>query len=260
MQANEAVNGEEGSSKVEETSQGVENLTKSGEIGNESMRDSSSEAMGEVPSHQEVPEVNEETPETNYATPEANYEPPEDVHGIPETNQEVPEENQEWNSSTSNVEASSITEAKVETTTESGDQTGSTLDQMESIVKAAEKKKATIESVVQNVYEILKPTPSEFAEEETGSSGESKSATGVSVERMEEEDDENRWRKFSCRSNLMTWEGNKEPKELMTLLNNTLPLQVHTTRREGDASAKAEPNQLLEARQSTTEYHSSATR
>lgn len=192
MQANEAVNGEEGSSKVEETSQGVENLTKSGEIGNESMRDSSSEAMGEVPSHQEVPEVNEETPETNYATPEANYEPPEDVHGIPETNQEVPEENQEWNSSTSNVEASSITEAKVETTTESGDQTGSTLDQMESIVKAAEKKKATIESVVQNVYEILKPTPSEFAEEETGSSGESKSATGVSVERMEEEDDENR--------------------------------------------------------------------
>ncbi|XP_076231242.1 ecdysone-inducible gene E3 [Calliopsis andreniformis] len=194
-QSNEDANvEEEGGAQVEGTTKEVENSTRSSEIGDESMGDSSNEAIGEVSTHQEAPEVNEETPETNYATPEVNYEPPEDVHGIQETNQEIPEENQEWSSSASNAEASSVTETKVETTTKSKDLANSSFDQMESIVSAAqEKKEATIESVVQNVYEILKPTPSIFEDEELEASGESKNAAGVSLEKLEEEDDENRF-------------------------------------------------------------------
>ena len=115
----------------------------------------------------ESPEVNQETPETNYATPETNYEEPEDVHAVQETNHEVPEEDHERISS----------------------------PHLGSIVANSDKKKEpTIDSVVRDVYEILKPTPSRFVDAEPLE--ESKSAVAVSEERlesMEEEEDENRW-------------------------------------------------------------------
>ncbi|XP_076682067.1 ecdysone-inducible gene E3 [Andrena cerasifolii] len=189
--SNEETKGEDDRSK------GVESSTKSVEIGYESMVDSASHGTEESSSHQEAPEVNEETPETNYATPEANYEAAEDVYGVQETNQEVPEENQEWSSSSTYAESTSVTETKVEATTESRNPPTSPLDQGESVAEVAQgKKKPTIESVVKNVYEIVKPTPSEFEDEDTIPFGESKISSGVPVNRadaVEEEDDENRF-------------------------------------------------------------------
>ncbi|KAK9300025.1 hypothetical protein QLX08_007143 [Tetragonisca angustula] len=140
--------------------------SKPGEIGQESMADPWT--------RQESPEVNEETPETNYATPETNYEVPEDVHAVQETNHEVPEEDHERISSlrpADSVNLGSIDAANSD-----------------------KKKEPTIDSVVQDVYEILKPTTSKFVDAEPLE--ESKSAVAVPEERlesMEEEEDENRF-------------------------------------------------------------------
>ncbi|XP_016905698.2 uncharacterized protein LOC107993669 [Apis cerana] len=134
---------------------------------------------------EESPELNEETPEANYATPETNYEKPEEVHAVEETNQEVEEENHEWISS---IDA----ETRVEVTTALANAADS--DRVTIIGKHDEKKEPTIDSVVQGVYEILKPTTSKFVDEELFE--ESKSIVGVSVEKMEraeEESDENRF-------------------------------------------------------------------
>lgn len=133
---------------------------------------------------EESPELNEETPETNYATPETNYEKPEEVHAVEETNQEVDEENHEWISSI---------DTRVEvTTTALGNPTDS--DRVTIIGNDEKKKEPTIDSVVQGVYEILKPTTSKFVDEELFEE-HSKSIVGVSMEKMEraeEESDENR--------------------------------------------------------------------
>lgn len=134
---------------------------------------------------EESAELNEETPEANYATPETNYEKPEEVHAVEETNQEVEEENHEWISS---IDA----ETRVEVTTALANPADS--DRVTIIGKHDEKKEPTIDSVVQGVYEILKPTTSKFVDEELFE--ESKSIVGVSVEKMEraeEESDENRF-------------------------------------------------------------------
>ncbi|KAK1130650.1 hypothetical protein K0M31_018767 [Melipona bicolor] len=131
------------------------------------------ESMVDLWMSQESPEVNEETPETNYATPETNYEEPEDVHAVQETNHEVPEEDHERISSLRPADSVNLG----------------------SIVAYSDKKKEpTIDSVVQDVYEILKPTPSKFVDVEPLE--ESKSAVAVSEERLEsleEEEDENRF-------------------------------------------------------------------
>ncbi|KOX69639.1 hypothetical protein WN51_05194 [Melipona quadrifasciata] len=131
------------------------------------------ESMVDLWMSQESPEVNEETPETNYATPETNYEEPEDVHAVQETNHEVPEEDHERISSLRPADSVNLG----------------------SIAAYSDKKKEpTIDSVVQDVYEILKPTPSKFVDVEPLE--ESKSAVAVSEERLEsleEEEDENRF-------------------------------------------------------------------
>ncbi|CAK9800891.1 hypothetical protein ANTQUA_LOCUS2614 [Anthophora quadrimaculata] len=142
--------------------------------------------------HQEPPEVNEETPETNYATPETNYEMAEDVHVTQETNEEIPEENYELTSADSNMET------RPEIVHVTDNPTVSPVNR-ESINQTEEEKKKepTIDSVVQDVYEILKPTPSKFVDEDTVvTSGESKNILGVpveTIENVEDEDDETRF-------------------------------------------------------------------
>ncbi|CAL7939012.1 unnamed protein product [Xylocopa violacea] len=168
-------------SKVEKTSEDKMEDGKPG-IGQESVQDS--------PLHQETPEVNEETPETNYATPETNYEVAEEVHAAQETNQEVPEENHEWI-----APFHTSTETKLEATTESGNPVDSSTERGSIGGYEEKKKEPTIDSVVQDVYQILKPTPSKFADD-VEPSGESKSVLAISVEKMEsveEEDDETRF-------------------------------------------------------------------
>ncbi|XP_076624055.1 ecdysone-inducible gene E3 isoform X1 [Colletes latitarsis] len=179
-------------SRAEEVPKGVEISTKSSEISNEST-DATSQAIEDSSVHQEAPEVNEETPELNYATPEANYEAPEDVHGVQEANQEIPEENQGSSSMSIDARTPSITETNA---TVSGP-TNATLDQQGSIDETKQKKKEpTVDTVIQEVYEIVKSTPSVFLDEDAVYLGESKSATPISVEKteiMEDEDDENRF-------------------------------------------------------------------
>ncbi|XP_017893163.1 uncharacterized protein LOC108632847 [Ceratina calcarata] len=117
-----------------------------------------SEIVGQV--HQEAPEINEETPETNYATPETNYETPEEVHAVQESNQEFMEENHETETMSTTV-ANEVKEKK---------------------------KEPTIDSIVHDVYQIVKPTTSKFIDEE-------KSAGDFveKIESVEEEEDENRF-------------------------------------------------------------------
>lgn len=178
-------------SKIEETSSDEAGEKKASETKMDKMEGTSKDAMAKPVEStedrtgvEESPELNEETPEANYATPETNYEKPEEVHAVEETNQEVEEENHEWISS---IDA----ETRVEVTTALANPADS--DRVTIIGKHDEKKEPTIDSVVQGVYEILKPTTSKFVDEELFE--ESKSIVGVSVEKMEraeEESDENR--------------------------------------------------------------------
>ncbi|XP_076761525.1 ecdysone-inducible gene E3 [Xylocopa sonorina] len=168
-------------SKVEKTSEDKMEDGKPG-IGQESIEDSLS--------HQESPEVNEETAEINYATPETNYEVAEEVHGTQETNQEVPEENHEQI-----APSYASTETKSEATTGPGNPVDSSTERGSIAAYEVKKKEPTIDSVVQDVYQILKPTPSKFVDD-VEPSGESKSVLAFSVEKMEsveEEDDETRF-------------------------------------------------------------------
>ncbi|XP_031845749.2 ecdysone-inducible gene E3 isoform X1 [Nomia melanderi] len=204
---------EEGApAEAEETTSRAENTTKSLGTREESTEDSVSwleassshqEPAEASLSHQEPSEVNEETPETNYATPEANYELPEAVHAVQETNEEVPEEDQEFDASSVGPDASSDAETSVGEANAGSTSTSGSLLNQESIAEPEQKKKQpTIDSVVQVVYDIVKTTPSELVDEDTAASGESKSVTGMSVEKlenMEDEDDENRFTRLGER-------------------------------------------------------------
>ncbi|XP_029038212.2 uncharacterized protein LOC114873736 [Osmia bicornis bicornis] len=180
----EGINSDEEESNVNETSKGMENSTKTIEVKEEYIKATSSQPI-EDSSHQELPEINQETPEANYATPETNYEASEQVHNVQESNQEVPEENHESTVSSEVTKTSLIKEATANSSGSSLEEDGNKED----------KKKPTIESVVQGVYEILKPTTSKFLDEDGDVSGESK-MLGVSVEKLEgieDEEDENRF-------------------------------------------------------------------
>lgn len=135
--------------------------------------------------HQESPEVNEETAEINYelpATPETNHELPESVQETQESNQEVPEKSEEF----STIANSSSDETL---------QYDNVLQQQStqiSVTKATDgqkKKEPTVDSVVDEIYGIVKTTASPFSEESDISS-ESKSAMGISIEKMESIEDE----------------------------------------------------------------------
>ncbi|XP_017763052.1 PREDICTED: protein slender lobes [Eufriesea mexicana] len=143
-----------------------------------------------VSMQQESPEVNEEMPETNYATPETNYEEPEAVHAVQETNEEVPEENHEWVFST--LTETTASDNPLHPSTSHG-----------SIVDYPDRRKEpTVDSVVQGVYQILKPTPSKFVDEGAEILEEMKSVMGDSAEKtesVEEEQDETRFTRLGER-------------------------------------------------------------
>lgn len=184
-------------SKVESKGSKVEGTKLSGEEKKATKMDETEAAMAKPVEStedsrtrvvEESAELNEETPEANYATPETNYEKPEEVHAVEETNQEVVEENrEEW-------EISSVdTETRVEVTTAAASANPTDSDRVS--MTGNRRKEPTIDSVVQGVYEILKPTTSKFVDEELVFE-ESKSIEGASIEKMEraeEESDENRF-------------------------------------------------------------------
>nr|XP_050857718.1 uncharacterized protein LOC127067152 [Vespula vulgaris] len=118
--------------------------------------------------HQELPETHEETPEMNYATPETNYERPETVEQVKEMNQELPEINEEK----SNVDTKDVPPT-----------TRGTLSKDTKI-----KDQPSIDSIVEGIYEILKPTSTDIYDD-----GNDDNNDNYKMEKIEEEDDENRF-------------------------------------------------------------------
>ncbi|XP_078036803.1 ecdysone-inducible gene E3 [Augochlora pura] len=134
--------------------------------------------------HQEPSEMNAETPELNYATPETNYEATEKEYVVQETNEEIPEANQEVASIVPEAGAGSIDAPGSSPRPGSNEQ---------------KKKVPTIESVVREVYEIVRPTASGLVDQPIE---ESKGLSPVSAEKLEileDEDDENRFTRLGER-------------------------------------------------------------
>lgn len=124
--------------------------------------------------HEELPEVNEETTEINYestATPETNHESPENVQEIQEPNQEFPEKSEEEKSLTT-VHAS---------------QQQSTQKRSEAL--DGQRKEPSVDSIIGEIYGIVKTTSSPFSEE-SDSPDNSKSTMEISIEKMESIEDE----------------------------------------------------------------------
>lgn len=143
--------------------------------------------------HIEIPEVNEETTEMNYeltGTPETNHESPEPAQETQEPNQEVSEENAE---NTSNTERSfdKIPKTQVLQYNDSSQSTQASITQVSDDPK---KKDPTVDSVVSEIYGIVKTTTS-FFNDESDSSDQSKTVE-ISIEKsekIEDEKEETRW-------------------------------------------------------------------
>lgn len=145
--------------------------------------------------HEESPEVNEEMVEINYespATPETNHESPEVVQETQEFNQEFPEKSEEEKFLTViNSSVNFFSEAPIIGTSlhdvvlqQQLIQTSMTDEMLDDKQK---KKKPTIDSVVDEIYGIVKTTSSPFIED---MSDESKSITELSIEKIESIEDE----------------------------------------------------------------------
>ncbi|XP_014616490.1 PREDICTED: uncharacterized protein LOC106793797 [Polistes canadensis] len=118
--------------------------------------------------HQELPEAHEETPEMNYATPETNYEKAEMAEeDTVEMNQELPEINEEE----SNIDSKDLPSSTTTTTN-----------------KISLENQPSIDSIVEGIYEILKPTSTDIYED-----GYDEYNENLKIDKIEEEDDENRF-------------------------------------------------------------------
>jgi len=140
-------------------------------------------------SNYETPEMNEEMTETNYelpATPETNHESPEPVQETPESDQEVPEESEEKFSNTerSSFEVSSQTQTPQYNDASQQQSTQASVTQ----ISDEKKKKATVDSVVDEIYGIVKTTTSLFSDD-LDDTDESKSGE-ISIETSEKIEDE----------------------------------------------------------------------
>ncbi|XP_076382122.1 ecdysone-inducible gene E3 [Megalopta genalis] len=137
--------------------------------------------------YQEPSEMNAETPELNYATPETNYESPETEHAVQETNEEIPEVDQEAPGSSPIVPEAGKGSIDVSGTSSKPGSIEQT------------KKVPTIDSVVQEVYEIVKPTASGLLDLPIGESKGFLPASAEKLEILEDEDDENRFTRLGER-------------------------------------------------------------
>lgn len=146
--------------------------------------------------HKETPEVNEETTETNYelpATPETNHELPESVHESQESSQEVSEESEE-NSSNQHFFGEVSTS---QTSQYDPSQLQSTQASVTQVSNDQKKKKPTVDSVVDEIYGIVKTTTSFFSEEsDTNDNSDQSKSVEISIEKsekIEDEEEETRW-------------------------------------------------------------------
>ncbi|XP_072749712.1 uncharacterized protein Impe3 isoform X2 [Anoplolepis gracilipes] len=145
---------------------------------------------------EESPEVNEEMAEINYelsVTPEMNHELPEPVQETQESNQELPEKSEEFLT----VENSFSETPKTNTLQHDNvSQQQSTQISVTKAMASQKKKEPTVDSVVDEIYGIVKTTTSPFSEESDITS-ESKSAMGISIDKMETIEDEEEETRFT---------------------------------------------------------------
>lgn len=140
--------------------------------------------------HEESPEVNEEMAEINYelpATPETNYELPEPVQETQESNQEYPEKNEDF-STTEN----SFSKTPKDEILQHGDVSQQQSIQI-SVTRAMDnqrKKEPTVDSIVDEIYGIVKTSTSPFSEESDIIDESTKSAAEILIEKMETIEDE----------------------------------------------------------------------
>lgn len=135
--------------------------------------------------HEESPEVNEETAEANYATPETNHESPEPVQETQEPNQEVPEVSEEDKTSTTENFFSETPEVGSSSTDNGASPQPSTQVTIAKAPDDSKRKEPTIDSVVDEIYVIVKPTISPLVEH-SDVTDESK----VAIEKIENIEDE----------------------------------------------------------------------
>lgn len=135
-------------------------------------------------------EMNEETVETNYVTPETNHESPEPVQEFQESNQEIPEKNEETKFTIVENFSSEKLKPVASRLSNNVSQQQSTRVSVAEVTDSQKKKGPTIDSVVGEIYGIVKSTTSPLIEE-SDPTNESKEVTGISIEKMESiEDDE----------------------------------------------------------------------
>ncbi|XP_057318667.1 dentin matrix acidic phosphoprotein 1 [Microplitis mediator] len=154
-------------------------------------------------SDKEMPEMGEETPEINYGTPETNHEIPEESHETQEVNQETPQPEKDItlvdyskDKLTDSVSTTSISvesqqsnksNSSSSSSSSSSEEASSEEDKDE---KIKNKKEPTVDSVVQEIYGIMKPQNKTKNSSEESESNESRESNDESDE---EDNDENRF-------------------------------------------------------------------
>ncbi|XP_032679065.1 uncharacterized protein LOC116847792 isoform X3 [Odontomachus brunneus] len=145
--------------------------------------------------HEESPEVNEETAETNYATPETNHELPEPMLEFQELNQEVSEVS-EGNKTPTNENAFSGTPEIESSSDDDASPQRSTQATVSGTPDDSKRKEPTIDSIVDEIYVIVRPTMSPLIED-SNVTDKSKGMTGISIEKMENIEDEEEETRFT---------------------------------------------------------------
>lgn len=144
--------------------------------------DASTASVSTSGSYEESAEVNEETVEANYATPETNHESPEPAQETQVPNQEVPEVSEEAATTGSTFSETPEMGSSSNDATTPQPSTQTTVAKMPD---DSRRKEPTIDSIVGEIYVIVKPTISPLIED-SNVTDESKGA----IEKEESIEDE----------------------------------------------------------------------
>ncbi|XP_034938118.1 uncharacterized protein DDB_G0283697 [Chelonus insularis] len=142
-------------------------------------------------SNHEMPELGEETPEANYGTPEINHEMPEEIHETQEVNQEnpLPEKNEEKPESNSNDKFQTTTIANDDVSQQDSQSSSSSSSEEKQSENEKNKREPTVDSVVKEIYGIMKPQDNSQDSSVKSESKKSKKPDNDSEEDEEEDDD-----------------------------------------------------------------------
>ncbi|XP_015108779.1 uncharacterized protein LOC107035727 [Diachasma alloeum] len=145
-----------------------------------------------TPVIEQKPELSEETPEAVYGTPETNHETPEASQEIQEANQEDSATPNPQENPTSPVSASKTSPAPASSPSEESSEGGKEKSKDKGKGEGSKRREPTIDSVVQEIYGIVKENKSKDSSESKESS-EGRGSNDDSEENEGEEYDEDRF-------------------------------------------------------------------